>query len=194
MKNPKTRLRSLRSLGPLLIALGGCASTPNVVTNTAPGVDFGQYSTFGFFSPLATDEQGYESMVSNFLKVATAQQLDQRGLTYSETPDLKINFYVHTQEKIRSRSVPTTSAYYAYRDPFFYDPWRAYPAYETRIDQYTQGTLNVDVVDAKTQKLVWEGMVSGRVTDSAIRDLELTIDAAIVAIFEDFPTGMSAAP
>lgn len=174
--------------------LGGCASTPNTVSNVAPGVDFSQYSTFAFFSPLATDEQGYESLVSNFLKVATAQQLDQRGLTYSETPDLKINFYIHTQEKIRSRSVPTTGAYYAYRDPFFYDPWATYPAYETRIDQYTQGTLNIDVVDAKTQKLVWEGMISGRVTDSAIRSLEQTIDGAVVAIFESFPTGLTGAP
>lgn len=170
-----------------LFLVGACASTPNTTFNVAPGVDFSQYSTFGFFSPLATDDEGYESLLSNFLKVATAQQLDARGLSYSDTPDLKINFYVHTQEKLRSRSYPTTSAYYAYRDPFFYDPWIAYPTYETRIDQYTQGTLNIDVVDTSTQKLVWEGMVTGRVTDESVRNLEASIDKAVADIMADFP-------
>jgi len=62
----------------------------------------------------------------------------------------------------------------------------AYPAYETRIDQYTTGTLNLDVVDAKAKKLVSEGMVSGRVTNSDIRNLEKTIDDAVTAIMENF--------
>ncbi len=178
---------SVIAMAATFLVTGGCATTPNTVVRSAPDVDFSQYSTFGFFDPLATDEAGYESLLSNFLKVATAQQLDQRGYSYSDSPDLLVNFYVHTQEKVRSRSVPTTSAYYAYRDPFYYNPWPAYPAYETRIDQYTVGTLNVDVVDAESKKLVWEGVISGRVTDSAIRNLERSIDEAIAAIMKDFP-------
>ena len=181
-----TRLTSLL-IAAALMAFAGCASTPNTVANADPGTDFSQFSTYGFFDPLATDRPGYESIESNFLKVAMAQQLDRRGLTYSENPDIKINFYIHTQEKVRSRSVPTTGAYYAYRDPFFYDPFLAYPAYEQRIEQYTQGTLNIDVVDTKANKLVWEGMVSGRVTDTAVRNLEQTIDGAVAAVMENFP-------
>ncbi len=171
-----------------MLVTGGCVSTPNTLARSAPDVDFSQYSTFGFFDPLATDQEGYESILSNFLKVATAQQLDQRGYSYSDSPDLLINFYVHTEEKVRSRTVPTMGSYYAYRDPFFYDPWVAYPAYETRIDQYTVGTLNVDVVDTKNKKLIWEGVVSGRVTDSAIRNLEQSVDDAIAAVMQDFPS------
>ena len=180
----------------ILFALGlsGCAATPNTVYNAAPGVDFSQYSTFGFYSPLATDQQGYESMLSNFLKVATAQELDRRGLQYSANPDLLVNFYVNSQEKIRTRTVPTTRAYYAYRTPFGYDPFLAYPAYETHIDQYTMGTLNIDVVDAKTQKLVWEGMVSGRVTNRAIANLEQSIDEAVAVIMEGFPVWSKGLP
>ena len=189
MNQTNSAMRRMRGLliGVMLLAIGACASTPNKVTNAAPGVDFNQYSTFGFFSPLATDEQGYESLVSNFLKVAAAQQMDSRGYSYSETPDLKINFYLHSKEKITSRTVPSMSGYYMYRDPFFYDPWLGHPTYETRIDQYTEGTLNIDVVDAKTKKLVWEGMVSGRVTDTAVRSLEKTVDGAVAEIMADFP-------
>ena len=171
-----------------IVGLFGCASTPNTVSNVAPGVDFSQYSTFGFFSPLSTDQQAYESMVSNFLKVAMAQELDQRGLRYSDSPDLLVNFYINTQEKIRTRNVPSsTRTYYSYRRAYRYDPFASYPAYETQIDQYTVGTLHIDVVDAKAQELVWEGAASGRVTNRAISNLEKTIDDAVAAIMLDFP-------
>ncbi len=188
------RLRRLRAVAPVLLlslALSGlsagCSTSPNTIANAAPGVDFTRYSTFGFFSPLATDHQGYESLVSNFLKVAMTQELYVRGLSYSDSPDLMINFYINTQEKVRTRSVPTTSGYYTYRNRYRYDPFMSYPAYETRIDQYTEGTLNIDVVDVRAQKLVWEGMASGRVRDTAIRNMEQSIDAAVAAIMEGFP-------
>ena len=169
-----------------LLVISGCASPPNVVANANPNADFSQYETYGFFDPLATDQQGYESLLSSFLKVAVAQEMDQRGYAYSDSPDLLINFYALTKEKVRSRSVPT-GAYYGYRDPFFYDPWVGYPAYETRIEQYTQGTLTIDVVDPKSKTLVWEGTATGRVTDEAIRNLEQSVDKAVSVIMADFP-------
>lgn len=180
------RLASMLLATSLLI-VSGCASTPKTISNADPDTDFSQFTTFGFFDQLATDKQGYESMESNFLKVAVAQQLVLRGLNYADDPDILVNFYIHSEEKVRSRSVPTTGAYYGYRDPFGYDPFMAYPAYETRIEQYTMGTLNIDVVDARQEKLVWEGMVSGRITDKDIRNLEATIDEAVAAIMANFP-------
>ena len=170
------------------LLFSGCASTPNTYSNAAPGADFTRYSTFGFFDSLSTNRGEYESMETNFLKVAVAQQLDRRGLTYTdESPDLLVNFYIHTKEKITSRSVPTMGgAYYDYRDPY-YDAWGGYGAYETRIEQHTEGTLHIDVVDASTDKLVWEGAIVGRVTERAIRNLEQSIDEAVAAAMANFP-------
>lgn len=169
-----------------LVVMAGCASTPNTFANTDPTADFSSYKTYGFLEELATDKENYESLESNFLKVAVAQQMDLRGMTYSQDPDVLVNFYIHTKEKVRSRSVPTTGAYYGFRDPF-YDTWGGYGGYETRIDQYTEGTLNIDVVDAKSKKLVWEGAVAGRVTEKDVRNLEQTIDEAVAVIFESYP-------
>jgi hypothetical protein len=187
MHTPKPSTGSLLLPLAILLAIAGCASTPNTVTNVDPAVDFSQYRTFGFFDPLATDQDGYESLVSSYLKVAVSQQLARRGMSYSDNPDISLNFYLHSKEKVRSRSVPSVGGYYGYRDPFGYDPWPAYPAYETRVEQYTEGTLNIDAVDTRSKKLVWEGMVSGRVTKTDIQNLEKTIDEAVAAIMADFP-------
>lgn len=167
-------------------AMAGCASTPNTFANADPNVDFAAYKSYGFLDTLSTDKQGYESMESNFLKVAVAQEFDRRGMVYSEDPDLLVNFYIHTKEKIRTRSVPTMGAYYGFRDPF-YDTWGGYGGFETRVDQYTEGTLNIDVIDASEKKLVWEGAIAGRVTDDAIRHLEKTIDEAVAEIMKNYP-------
>ena len=174
--------------GILALVFAGCASTPNTYSNAAPDVDFSQYSSFGFFDSLSTNNGDYESIETNFLKVAVAQQLDRRGFSYTDSsPDLLINFYIHTKEKITSRSVPTAGGYYGYRDPF-YDTWGGYGVgYETRIEQHTEGTLHIDVVDARTEKLVWEGAIIGRITDRALRNLEQSIDSAVAAVMQSFP-------
>lgn len=180
--------RSLVIMAALLLA--SCASTPNTFVNADPDIDFSQYRTFGYFPKLSTDKAQYESLVSSFLKVAVAQQLVARGLTHDEeNPQLRVNFYINTQEKIKSRSVPTAGGYYGYRDPF-YDPWGGYgmgASYETRVTQYTEGTLNIDVVDAASKKLVWEGAIAGRLSDKDIRNMEQTVDEAVAAVMKGFP-------
>ena len=178
-------LTSVRGVAALCAAvlMAGCASTPNTFSHKDPSVDFSQYKTYGFLPELSTDRANYESLVSTYLKVAVSQQMDRRGLEYAENPDLLVNFYINTKEKIRSRSVPTMNAYYGYRSRY-YDPWGGYAGYETQIDQYTEGTLHIDVVDASTNRLVWEGGVSGRVTDKVVRELEQSIDRGVAAIYD----------
>ena len=169
-----------------VILLAGCASTPKSYYNADPTADFSQYKSYGFYADLSTDHSDYESMESSLLKVAVAQELELLGMSHSNTPDIMVNFYIHTKEKIQSRSVPTTSAYYGYRSPY-YHPWGGYHGYETQIDQYTEGTLNIDIVDTKTKKLVWEGFITGRVTQKKLRELETTIDNAVRAIMKGYP-------
>ncbi len=180
------RISKILAMASLMLSLAGCATNPSTFANADPTVDFDRYQTYGFFDTLSTDRKNYESMESNFLKVAVAQQLERRGLSYSNNPDLLVNFYIHTKEKIRSRSVPTMGAYYGFRDPF-YDTWGGYGGFETRIDQYTEGTLNIDFVDAGSKKLVWEGVIAGRVTESTLRDLEGAIDEAVDLVLRKYP-------
>jgi hypothetical protein len=179
------------------LLLAGCATTPKAtIRSTADSAtDFSQYRSFGFVEKLGTDTANYESLVSASLKNAARRQLELRGLTYSATaPDLLVNFNGKLDEKLRVTQTPSVTmgmGYYGYRGGI-YSTWPMYPQ-ETNVDQYTQGTLNVDVVDARRRQLVWEGVAVGRVTEKTRENIPAVIDAVIPEIFAKFPIAPKAA-
>ncbi len=177
-----TAFTRLTLLGTTLL-IGACASAPNTYSNVDSAVDFTRYKTFGYYEKLATDKKDYESTESRYLKAAVTREMESRGFIHAESPDLKINFYIESEEKIRSRQTPSAGGYYGYRGSYY----GAWGGYETRIDQYTEGTLNIDVVDPRTEKLVWEGAMVGKITQEVLENLEAAINEAVAVIYMRFP-------
>ena len=59
---------------------------------------------------------------------------------------------------------------------------------ETRVSQYTEGTLNIDVIDRAQNKMVWEGIAVGRVSKNVKpEERAARIDSAVADIFAKFP-------
>ena len=175
---------SLLSACTLVVA--ACASGPDIRTTVNPAVDFANYSTFAFFDPLGTDRGEYASLLSQTLKSATRRELESRGYRYDpSSPDLLVNFGAQLAEKTQVTQTPTMGygGYYGYRGAF-YGGW---PAYQTDVRQYTEGTLNIDLVDAARRELVWEGVAVGRVSEKVLEDREAAINAAVTEIFSRFP-------
>jgi hypothetical protein len=164
-----------------------CSSTPNTVSNADPSVDFTRYKTYAFVADLATDKQAYQSLETTHLKRSVKREMEQRGFSPSDTPDVAINFSVETAEKTRTRSVPSSSYGVGY-DPYYdvyYDGWAT--THSTRIDQYTEGKLNIDLIDVSSRKLVWQGSTKGRITKKDEKDWAGTLDTAVTEIFAAFP-------
>ncbi|HEX2672156.1 MAG TPA: DUF4136 domain-containing protein, partial [Polyangiaceae bacterium] len=113
---------------------------------------------------------------------ATRAQLERNGYTYSESePELLVNFYLKVVNKQELRS---TGGYYGYRAGY-YGTWTGYPYVETI--NYKQGTLNVDLVDAKRKQLVWQGVAEGEVSEEAQQNPGPAIDRVVAEIFSNFP-------
>ncbi|HET9447547.1 MAG TPA: DUF4136 domain-containing protein [Steroidobacteraceae bacterium] len=186
---------TLLVLASMTALLAGCASGPKIRANTDPQANLSSYRTYGFVQPLGTDRAGYSTIVSEQLKAAVRRELEARGYTYAQdNPQLLVNFNAKLDDKLRVDSAPTASiamgrGYYGYRGGFY----SAWPAYETSVDQYTQGTLNIDVVDASQKRLVWEGIAVGRVTQKTRENLGAAIDATVAEIFKKFPITAQAA-
>ena len=165
------------------LLLAGCASQPQTYSSADQSVDFRAYQTYGFMSELKTDGEDYQSIESTYLKNAVAREMEKRGFSKSAKPDLLVNFTIQAKEKVRSRSVPVAGVY---GDPYW-DYGYYGTAYQTRIDQYTEGHLNIVVLDPKEEKLVWQGSTRGRITAKLEQDMHGTLNDAVNEVFQQFP-------
>lgn len=174
----------------ILFLTTACTLGPTIHSNYNQAVDFNQYKTFGFFEPLDTDTR-YESLVSQYLKQATITEMTQRGFVLSKTtPDLLINFHSQTENKQNIHQIPTSgysAPYYEYQGRLYYDTW---VSYRTFIDDYQEGTLNIDIVDNQLKKMVWQGVAVGRITEDQLKNLQTTLQQTVSQMFTQFPIGI----
>jgi uncharacterized protein DUF4136 len=184
------RLSSL-PLALVLVFFAACASKPTIRSNVDPAANFAGYRTFGF---LNDGKSSYDSMTSRYLKDAVTREMQARGLQPADSPDLLVNIHVQSKDKVSVNQVPTgyTMGYYGYRAGAY--GWGA--GVSTTVENYTEGTLNVDVVDRAANKLVWEGIAVGRISNKARDNPQAAIDAVVKQVFERYPakTAVTAEP
>lgn len=176
------------------LLLAGCATGPRISTEADPRANFSAYSTWAFHDPLAVEAYGYETATSEIVKHAVNREMEARGYRYdAESPDLWVNVNAYMQRRTDVSSVPTVdhAFYYSYRH-------RAYVAVpywndRTHVRRYTEGTMNVDLVDAAQNRLVWEGIAVGRVGNVTVENREMHINQSIAEIFARYPHRAGAA-
>ncbi|CAG9185080.1 hypothetical protein LMG23992_05427 [Cupriavidus laharis] len=184
MDAPRSRTATAVALASVLLA--ACASTPDIKTDYNRSVNFGAYRSFGFVKNPGTDRQGYESLTTQYLKGAVQREMTSRGYQYNaQSPDLLVNFNARTQEKVQVTPVPPPMGYYGYRGGL-YAPWPGYGFYND-VYTYTEGTLNIDLVDRKDMKLVWEGVAVGSVDTSNQSNIQQRIEKVVGQIFAKYP-------
>ena len=176
--------------GILSMAAGatGCASD-NIRSDYDPSADFSQYKTYNFFADAGPEQTNYQSFFSQYMMEAITIEMDKRGYVKSNDPDLLVNFNAILQEKtdVRTTPAPTYGGYYGYRGGF-YDPRGGYGyATETHVSQYTQGTFNIDLVDARAKKLVWEAVGQGRVSEKDLEELDDRVYEGVPKFFAKYP-------
>ena len=171
-----------------LLLLAACASGPKISSEADPQADFGSFRTFGFYSPLAVERAGYATPTTGRIKAATRAQLELRGYVYtSDQPDLLVNLNGYLQERTDVNTIPSVEYgyYYNYRARGYV----SVPVWTERIQvsQYTEGTLNVDLIDRRQNKLVWEGIAVGRVGKLKPEQRAARIDSTVAEIFAQYP-------
>lgn len=101
----------------------------------------------GIRDPLAQDSLN-EERIQNALEsklIANGYRLEGQG-----KHDFAVAYYVTTKNKFDLRE-------YGYGAP------RWFGSRDIRVDQYTEGTLTVDIIDVATKQLVWRGRASGTI-------------------------------
>ena len=171
----------------LAVLLAGCATSPEIVHDTNPAAEFARYKTFGFFTPLATDKAGYETVFTARLKDSTRRAMEAKGYVYRETGgDLLVNFFANVQDRQEVRSVPdpvVPMGYYGFRGGYY----RSFGYSSVQTIRYREGTLTIDLVESRRNILAWQATAEGTVSDQARRDPGPAIEATVQAMMAPLP-------
>jgi Domain of unknown function (DUF4136) len=165
-------------------ALMACATGPEIQQDLSPVAEFGRYKTFGYFSPLATDRAGYESVLTSRLKDVTRRIMESKGYAYSEAnPDLQLNFFANVQERQEIRSYPYGGGYYGYRRGWY----GGFGISGVESYSYQEGTLAIDLVEVRRKLLVWQASATGVVSEEARRNPAGAIEAVVPQMMSTLP-------
>jgi len=167
--------------------VSACSSGPQIMADHDREADFGQYKTYNFFSDAGPDQGSYQSLFTQYMIEAIDREMQSRGYVKSPTPDLLVNFNANFQDKTKVSTTPAMGGYYGYRGGY-YGGWGGYGmATETHVSQYTEGTFNIDLVDAARKQLVWEAVYVGKIKEDTRENLQERVNNGVPQFFATYP-------
>jgi hypothetical protein len=141
------------------VAVTGCAATMNVSSHVRSGIDFTGYRTYewGPADALPTGDARLDQdpFFKDHLLGAVEKQLASRGFdrATADTADLLIHYHASINDRINVFGVDRDHGY------CFDDECKAW------VNDYEAGTLILDFVDARTNRVVWRGWAQDSVAD-----------------------------
>ena len=173
----------------LALGLGACASGPTVRTDYQPSTDFSAFHTFAIrpgriVSEADVVDPAASSLVRQRIEDSIRTELIAKGFTESDaSPDLYVTYVAGAKTRQEWEDLGPT----VYADYGFY--WRhgGWPlGYENWWVEHdvTQGTLVIDLVNAKTKQAVWRAFAEEEVQPPVS---EQTVRTAVAKSLEDFP-------
>jgi hypothetical protein len=183
------------------LLLAACASSP-----PKPTVDHKADYNFTAVQKIAMYRESGQVSGDNPLQLSDIQRdrIDQalayalrnRGFQMVDDPaqaDLLLSWHLVTQNKtdVRTYETPTYGMGYGrygrYNRYSAYNCWSCSPTRtEVSVQNYTQGTFIVDMIDPTLRKSVWRGVTQSRLKGKHSEDQGRYNDAA-TAIFASFP-------
>lgn len=180
-------MKLLKLLPLLFIFLATSCVSVRVSTDYDRQVDFKQYETFAFYKK-GIDKVEISDLDKRRILRAIEKELLAKGFTKSEDPDLLVNIFTKSREKINVYD----NFYYGWY-PWYYGGFGPYgfgfgPGAYNNVVRSTEGTLFIDLIDAKKKELAWQGMGTGAlVTSKDISKKEARINEFVAEILAKYP-------
>jgi hypothetical protein len=175
----------------LLIA--GCATKPRVATDFEDSYNFAALKTFAVKETKPDTKENLLispftlSHIHSLLGVELAKRY--QAAVADAAPDFYVSYHVIMEEKIDPRSYDDMygSGFwgmgYRYPSAMFY-----HPGLGGTVDVYNQGSLIIDMIDAKTQQPIWRGVSEKRLNKRLTpQEQRKILASAVMETIAQFP-------
>ena len=167
-------------------ALAGCA-TMNVSSHIERSVHFAEYVTYDWGPPdnlpVGDPRLDNNAFFNDYLQGAIEKKMAAQGFerAVTGTPDLLVHYHASVNQKLDVYEVDNRYGY-------------CYGNCQPQVTDYEVGTLVIDIVDAKTSKVVWRGWAQDAmngIIDNQSR-LEKQVDEGVTKMMVRLPRGGAA--
>jgi hypothetical protein len=187
-------MRNLKFLGIAALAgmlLTSCASVAHVEKDES--VNFSKYKSFAWIDAKEEGEtKKANTLLEKNVKSAVSAELQKQGWQESKNkPDVLLNYDVLVERAVKENTNPV------YSRPFtrmFYNPYSRrwtqlyYPSqfmgYDRQALEVREGTITITMIDAKTDKTVWQGWTTDQVNSRNLTAKE--VQSSVKSIFRKF--------
>lgn len=186
-------MKKYRQIITLLIVAGvitSCGPSLKVNSDYDKSVNFSQYKTFSMYksdnSQSAISQLNHDRIIN-----AIRNEMTKKGFQETDNnPDVLVNTVTILESRV---AVNSSTNYYGYGGayrPYYWGGGMGGSTTNYNVQHYKDGSLIIDVIDANTKKLVWQG-TGNKEIDEPIKDPDKKIPAAIASIMASFPPGMT---
>ena len=184
MKQIKFAIVAVLSIG----LLAGCASSAHVEKDDT--VNFSKYKTFTWLHGENGKLDNQSDLVETKIRNAVTKEFEKIGWRESKNrPDVVLDYDVliersNKRENDPVYSRPTSRVIFnpytrRYATIYYPSQFLGYDSYEKVI---REGTVTITMIDAKTDKTVWQGWTTGEVNSRNLTNKE--VQKAVASIFK----------
>jgi hypothetical protein len=158
----------------------GCTTT-RVSSDFDRSARFSGYHTYAWL-PRAHDSGG-NRLVARLARESIEAELNRKGFVRAADPstaDFEVDFTIGARDRLDVSSYPAM-----YRGPWGWG--RGYYGDAIDVRQYREGTLAIDVFDARTHQPVWTGRATKEITRADQARSDAPIRSAAAAVLANFP-------
>lgn len=158
-------------------------------------VDFGEYKTFEYYGWAEESDKIMNELTKKRIEKAFGNELNKRGLEYvEEGGDLVVVLFIVTQDKTQKTAHTTHmgggggyyGGYYGYGPGWGWGSGMGHSTTTISEYDYTEGTLVIDIFDAKNEKLIFEGIGTKTIVEKS-EGRDERVAKAVAAIMANYP-------
>ena len=176
-----------------LLILSSCVSV-RVVADYDREKDFKEYSTYAFYKT-GIDKAQISDLDKKRILRAIETEMTNRGFTKSQDPDILVSIFTKEREQV---DVFNNNLGWGWGGfgwggwGWGYNPWLWGPgwggAWGPTVSTRTEGSLYIDLIDAKDKELVWQGRGVGTLNNTKnIEKKEERIRKFVAEILSEYP-------
>jgi hypothetical protein len=172
------------------VMLASCATTAHIEKDES--VNFSNYKSFTWLHGNEAKLDKQSDLAESKIRIAVTQELQKSGWKQTENnPDVILDYDLLVERASKEKKEPVYSQPYSrlvynpytrrYATIYYPSQFLGYESYEKLI---REGTITITMIDAKTDKMVWQGWTTEEVNNKNLTSKE--IQKAVASIFRKF--------